>query len=181
MLPATPALAHTELSATSPAAKSTVRKPVTTVTLTFSGLIKTAGAEVMVTGPDGASYSDGNARQVDRKITQQVKPLPVGAVKVAWRTVSSDGHPMKGSFTFTNRAAPPAASPTPSAGPDSAPTTGAPATSVAAASSGPAVAPAAGSRDDENSGSAVGWVIAIAAVIVLAVFGGGLWWRRRAG
>lgn len=173
VLPAGPALAHTELTATSPAAKSTVRQPVGTVTLTFSGLVKKAGATVIVTGPDGTSYSEGDARQVDRTITQKVTPLPVGTIKVAWRAVAGDGHPMKGSFTFTNRAAP-AASPTPT--PPASPTP--PPTSAAPPSSAPAVVPAS---DADASGSAVGWVLGGVALVLLALVGGGLWWRRRAG
>ena len=85
VLPAAPALAHTELKSTSPAAESTVRKPVRACVLTFTGLIKQTGTTVIVRGPDGTSYSDGSARQLDNKITEKVtrsrsvrSPLPGG-------------------------------------------------------------------------------------------------------
>jgi methionine-rich copper-binding protein CopC len=113
--PATPASAHTKLSKAVPAAKATVTKPVETVTLTFSGLIKQAGTKVVVTGADGGSYQIEGARALDKTITQQVSPLGVGVITVAWQTVSGDGHKISGTYTFTNKYAPP--SPSPSAAP----------------------------------------------------------------
>ncbi|MFD0745902.1 copper resistance protein CopC [Phytohabitans flavus] len=107
VLPAAPASAHTELKSTVPAAKSTTTKPVAEVTLTFTGLIKKPGTTIVVTGPDKTSYSAGAAEVVDKTITQKVDALPVGAITVAWRTFAADGHPMEGSFTFTNQVAPP--------------------------------------------------------------------------
>jgi methionine-rich copper-binding protein CopC len=110
--PATPASAHTKLSKAVPPAKATVTKPVEAVTLTFSGLVKQAGSSVVVTGADGTGYAVDDARALDKTITQRVRPLGVGVITVAWRTVSGDGHKISGSYTFTNRyAAPPSPSP----------------------------------------------------------------------
>jgi hypothetical protein len=109
--PATPASAHTKLSKAVPAAKATVTKPVETVTLTFSGLIKQAGTKVVVTGADGGSYQIEDARALDKTITQRVSPLGVGVITVAWQTVSGDGHKISGKYTFTNRYASPSPSP----------------------------------------------------------------------
>jgi len=176
LVPAAPAAAHTELKSTVPAAKSTATKPVTEVKLIFTGLIKKPGTTVTVTGADKTSYSAGDAEVLDRTITQPVDALPVGAVTVAWRTVASDGHPMQGSFTFTNRAAPPtpSAEPSPSPSPVAEATTAAPPT---AQSSAPAVG-LAGDEED-SSGSGIVWWIVGAAVLLLAATGGLLWRRRR--
>ena len=39
---------------------------------------------------------------VDNHVTQDVKPdAPSGKYTVVWRVVSSDGHPIEGTFTFT--------------------------------------------------------------------------------
>jgi copper resistance protein C len=171
-LPAGPAQAHTELSRTTPAAKSTVTKPVTAVTLTFSGLVKKPGTTVAVTGPDKASYSDSAAEVLDKTITQKVKPLPVGTITVAWRTVASDGHPLQGSFTFTNRAAPP----TPSAEPT--PTADAVTTSAPATPAGQTPTPASAASDDDSS-TTIWWLAGAALILVLALLGGLLWRRRR--
>ncbi|GIF77242.1 copper resistance CopC family protein [Asanoa siamensis] len=171
-LPAAPAFAHTKLTGSTPAAKGTVSKPITELTLTFSGLIKKAGTTVVVSGPDKVSYSDGAAAAVDRTITQAVRPLPVGEITVRWRTVSSDGHPIQGSFTFTNKAAPPvAASPSPTAAATSSPAPAAAEPTVAAA------VPVSRTAAGEGS-SPLGWIIAAVAA-VLALGGGLVWWRRR--
>ncbi|WP_197946284.1 copper resistance CopC family protein [Phytohabitans suffuscus] len=172
VLPAAPASAHTELKSTAPAARSTTNDPVTEVTLTFTGLIKKPGTTVAVTGPDKTSYSAGDAEVLDETITQKVGALPVGAITVAWRTVASDGHPMQGSFTFTNRAAPPTPSAEPSPSPSVEPTTAAP---TGASAPSPTLAGQAG----EESSSGVVWVVVAAAVLALAALGGLLWRRRR--
>lgn len=171
VVPAVPAAAHTELKSTAPAAKSTVTKPVTEVTLTFTGLVKKPGTTVAVSGPDQTSYSAGDAEVLDRTITQKVDPLAVGLITVAWRTVAADGHPMQGSFTFTNRAAPP----TPSAEPS-------PSAEATVAATPPVTTPAAASPvSDEDTSSSTVWWIAGAAVLLIAGTGGLLWRRRKAG
>jgi methionine-rich copper-binding protein CopC len=171
VVPAAPAAAHTELKSTAPAAKSTVSKPVTEVTLTFTGLVKKPGTTVAVSGPDQTSYSAGDAEVLDRTITQKVDPLAVGLITVAWRTVAADGHPMQGSFTFTNRAAPP----TPSAEPS-------PSAEATVAAPPPVTTPAAASPvSDEDASSSTVWWLAGAAVLLIAGTGGLLWRRRKAG
>jgi methionine-rich copper-binding protein CopC len=170
--PAAPAQAHTGLQSTTPAANSGVTEPVTAVTLTFGGLIKKQGTTVAVTGPDKVAYSDADPQVLDKTITQNVKPLPVGAITVAWRTVAADGHPMQGSFTFTNNAAPPTptAEPTPAA--DARPT----ATTTTTAALTPA--PASSASDDGTS-PALWWAVAGGAALALALLGGLLLRRRR--
>lgn len=171
VVPAAPALAHTELKSTTPAAKSTATEPVTEVTLTFSGLIRKPGTTVTVTGPDKASYSAGDAQVLDRTITQKVDPLPVGAVTVEWRTTAADGHALRGSFTFTNEVAPP--TPTAEPSPTAAPATEArPPAAVSAA-------PAGQAGDEESGSSGVAWAVAAVAVLAVAALGGLLWRRRR--
>ncbi|MFY1692877.1 copper resistance CopC family protein [Plantactinospora sp. WMMB782] len=167
--PAGPAHAHTELSRTSPAAKSTVSKAVTAVTLTFSGLIKRPGTSVAVTGPDKVSYSDADAQVLDKTITQKVKALPVGTITVTWRTVSADGHTIKGTFTFTNRFAA-TAEPTPTTDPTP--------TAAAATPSAQSPAPAA-ATSDSGTPSALWWLVGVVGLLVLALLGGLLLRRRR--
>jgi methionine-rich copper-binding protein CopC len=171
-LPAAPAAAHTELTRAAPAAGSTATRPVATVTLTFSGLVKKAGSTVRVTGPDNVSYSDGAPSAVNRSVTQKVTPLPVGTINVTWRVLAADGHPIQGRFTFTNRAAPPA--------PTTAVTTAPPTTPAPAEGSTGTAAPVPASREagDDGSSPAAWWAMAAAATLALAL-AGGLFWRRR--
>ncbi|WP_426513915.1 copper resistance CopC family protein [Dactylosporangium sp. McL0621] len=101
LAPAAPAFAHSRLVASDPADGAAVRAPLSAVALTFSDGVKQQFSTVVVTGPDGASYVDGSARVADRTLTQPLRPLPNGAVRVTWRTVSADGHPIEGQFSFT--------------------------------------------------------------------------------
>jgi methionine-rich copper-binding protein CopC len=171
LVPAAPAAAHTELKSSMPAANSTTTEPVTEVKLTFTGVVRRPGTTVVVTGADQISYSVGAAEVLDRTITQKVGALPVGAITVVWRTVALDGHPVQGTFTFTNRAAPP----TPSTG--SSPTAGPPAAATPQPST--SISPVQLSRaSDEASWSVLWWVTGGAVALVLALLGGLLWRRR---
>ena len=123
---------------------------------------------VVITGPDTASYSDGPPRSADNTVQQAVKPLPVGAIRVAWRTVSADGHTIQGEYTFTNAFAP--LSPTPS--PSLPPSTAAPTTAAAAP---PTTTPVSG----DDGGSPMVWWLVGAVVVLALCAGGGFWLRRR--
>ncbi|MGN9909848.1 copper resistance CopC family protein [Phytohabitans sp. LJ34] len=176
VVPAAPAAAHTELKSTVPAAKSTTTKPVTEVTLTFTGLVKKPGTTVAVTGPDKTSHSAGAAEVLDKTITQKVDGLAVGVITVTWRTTAADGHPMQGSFTFTNRAAAPSPSPSALPTPSAEATTAAP----PPAATLPSPTPVAQAGDDDSSSSTVWWIVG-AAVLLLAAIAGMVLRRRRTG
>ncbi|GGM77154.1 copper resistance protein CopC [Dactylosporangium sucinum] len=156
LAPAQPAWAHAKLLRTDPADGATVTAPVAAVTFTFNEMVQQRFSTVVVTGADGASYSDGAPRSVDKTLTQPLKPLPGGAVRVAWRTVSADGHPIEGQFTFTNAAAAPSSAAPPPSTPGAAPAT-----------------------VDSVGGRAWGVAGAVVLVVVLLLAGGALWWRRR--
>ncbi|MET7400977.1 copper resistance CopC family protein [Dactylosporangium sp. NPDC005572] len=162
LVPAQPAWAHAKLLTTDPADGATVGAPLAAVTFTFNEMVKQQFSTVVVTGADGASYSDGAPTSVDKTLTQPVKPLPNGAVRVAWRTVSVDGHPIEGQFTFTSAAAPTSGAPSPT--PTSAPAT---------------VAADPASGDDDSGRSGVVWLVLGGVAVVLVLAGGAVWWRRR--
>ncbi|MET7401918.1 copper resistance CopC family protein [Dactylosporangium sp. NPDC005572] len=164
---AAPASAHSTLVRSDPAKGATVTAPVATVTLTFNEMVKQSRTTVTVTGPDGASYSDGAARVVDKNVLQAVRALPPGAITVAWSTVSADGDAISGTFAFTNAAPAPSLSPSPSPSPS------APASPTAAPTS--AAAPVPTSAD--GSGAAAWWIAGAAVLVVL--LGGGFFWSRR--
>lgn len=99
-----PANAHDELVSQSPAQGETVSAGVIDIRLEFSGpplaLEDGSGNEIFVTGPNGAiKYAgclpiEGNFGVLTADLDQ------VGTHTVAWRVVSSDGHPISGEFTF---------------------------------------------------------------------------------
>jgi methionine-rich copper-binding protein CopC len=170
-VPASPAWAHAQLLRTSPAGEATVTDPVTTVTLTFNEPVKQQSTTVVVSTSDGSSHSDGPARVTDTTVTQAVRPLPAGPVRVTWRTVSTDGDPIQGEFGFTVA---PTAVPA-SAAPSSAPSSTSPAQPTdPATATHPQAAP-------KPTGSSVPWMpLSIGGGALVLVLGAvTLLWRRR--
>jgi len=98
-----PANAHDQLVDQSPADGELVTAGVVSIELTFnSELLSLAGtgAEILVTGPDGDPMHPGCAVVDQRRALLDVDLDQPGEYKVAWRVVSSDGHPITGSFGF---------------------------------------------------------------------------------
>ena len=99
---ASPALAHDVLVGTDPADGAVLDVAPPAVVLTFAAEQAGVGAEVVVTGPDGASWSAGAAVVDGTTVTQPLAAgMPDGAYAVAWRSVAQDGHPVTGAFGFT--------------------------------------------------------------------------------
>jgi methionine-rich copper-binding protein CopC len=163
ILTSTPAWAHTELVATDPAEGATVSAAVSTVTLTFAEPVSQQQTSIDVIGPDGTNFSTGTPRSVDAKVSQDVKPLPTGAIRVLWKTVAADGDPEQGEFSFANAFTAPTPAPT---------TTTATPTPAATPSASAAAAPA-----DEGRG-ALPWILA-GAVVVIAAIAGVVYFRRQ--
>lgn len=118
MVPAAAAQAHDVLESTDPADGSTVRTVPTKIGLTFDHTPIAMGSVVRVEDATGADQADGPVSIVDNHVTQAVKTdAPEGKYKVVWRVVSSDGHPIEGTFTFAADAASTPGTATPAAAP----------------------------------------------------------------
>ena len=99
-----PALAHDEVVSKSPTDGEVVSAGVIEIRLEFSGvpisLEDGSGNEIEVTGPTGEiAYSgclpiEGNFGILPIDLDES------GSHSVSWRAVSSDGHPISGSFSF---------------------------------------------------------------------------------
>ncbi|MFI6786536.1 copper resistance protein CopC [Nonomuraea sp. NPDC050383] len=136
-----PALAHDSLKSSDPAKGSTV-KTVEQVKLVFSARVRMPF--VIVRGADGAQHQAGAAEADGPAVIQRLKEtLADGAYTIAYRVVSSDGHPIEGEIPFTVKGAPKpeaqasetaAAQPvaTPSQPPSAAPASSAPAAAATA-------------------------------------------------
>lgn len=97
-----PAQAHDSLESSNPANGSTVSTLPAKIELTFDHTPIAINSIVRVEDPSGTDQADGPVEIVDNQVSQAVKPgAPQGQYKVVWRVVSSDGHPIDGTFTFT--------------------------------------------------------------------------------
>jgi hypothetical protein len=96
------ASAHDALLGATPADGTSVATAPASIELEFSGVVQELGAEIVVSGPDGAAVSQGDPQVVDTTLTQPLAPdLPAGTYSVAWRVTSADGHPISGTTSFT--------------------------------------------------------------------------------
>ncbi|RJL32541.1 copper resistance CopC family protein [Bailinhaonella thermotolerans] len=160
------ALAHDRLKSSNPAKDASVEK-VEKVELVFSNTVRLP--TVIVSDADGKRFESGPAETDKETVTQALNgALPPGKYKIAYRVVSSDGHPIEGVIPFTvmgiaggplpgsSDSASPAASPTPedSQAPSAAPS--APASTPAPAPTATAT-PAAG-KSSAGSGLTWWWV-----------------------
>ena len=97
---ASPALAHTRLVSSDPQPGTTVDHPVAGIMLSFTDPLLDGYATITVTGPDGQASAAGPAQISGRSVTQPVGALASGNYRVGWRVVSTDGHPVEGTFMF---------------------------------------------------------------------------------
>lgn len=170
---ARPAAAHDALAGSTPAAGETVTTALTTVAVAFTEapLADFASAIALkVTDPTGATVTTGAPTAEGTSLTVPVTIARTGVHTVAWQSVSRDGHPVSGTFTFTY------AGPLPTAQPETT-NTPSPARTAAAsdAASTTAEPPSAGShRGIEFAPAAL--VIGIPLVLVM---GAVIWLTRR--
>ena len=105
VLPATPALAHAELKSAVPAAGATVATAPDSIMILFSESIEAKFSGIVLTGADKATFKTGAAavegKGHDMLVVPIVEPLKAGLYTVSWHNLSSDGHKLKGSFSFT--------------------------------------------------------------------------------
>lgn len=100
---ATPALAHADLKSSAPADDAVVTAP-TELELGFSEVLNLAFSGIKVTGPDDAivetakpeAIGDGTAMTVG--LPAQLAP---GVYVVEWNVLSTDGHKLNGTYSFT--------------------------------------------------------------------------------
>ncbi|TFU34142.1 copper resistance protein CopC [Microbacterium paludicola] len=100
-----PASAHDRLLTSDPSDGSTVQSMPDEITLTFDAAVQSITENdtyINVLAPSGENLSTG-AESIDGAIIrQQLSPATeAGAYTVEWRAVSSDSHPISGTYTFT--------------------------------------------------------------------------------
>jgi methionine-rich copper-binding protein CopC len=115
---ATPASAHTALKSSSPADGATLTAAPESVRLAFTG--KPSSADLAVTLDNEIVPLAGPVRVDGSEVVAQVSLPGPGTYTVAYRIVSSDGHPVQGTTRFTVAGAAGGASASPAA--EAAPT-----------------------------------------------------------
>ncbi|MBC7632342.1 copper resistance CopC family protein [Aeromicrobium sp.] len=98
-----PASAHASLVGSDPADGSSRATAPSTIVLTFNENIGDP-AFVVVTAPDGTKVSTSKVKAVDRTVTATVADIDKkGRYSASYRVVSTDGHPVEGTFSYTVR------------------------------------------------------------------------------
>lgn len=112
LLAPVPAQAHNELRASNPAKGAKLATAPVEVTLDFAERLDPRFTTVAVTDTAGAAVADGKPRVDGVRAVQRLRQgLLAGDYTVAYRVVSVDGHPVRGSHTFTVTAPPPTTAP----------------------------------------------------------------------
>ncbi|WP_433531110.1 copper resistance protein CopC [Micromonospora sp. CA-263727] len=147
--PASPAYAHNVLRKATPAQDAKLTAPPTKITLDFLQKLNPKFTTITLSDATEQKVTTGEPEVSGTKGTVTIDaPLANGTYTVAYRVVSTDGHPVQGSYKFTVADPDASAAPTasaevtePSSTPPAAPTT-------AAASTAPASPVASDSTDD---------------------------------
>jgi len=93
---------HNELIGTDPPYGAQLAAGPARVTLIFDLPAQRGFSTVIVTGPDANQWQAGPATEDGAMVSAPVRPLgPDGEYTVAWRILSADGHPVRGTFPFT--------------------------------------------------------------------------------
>jgi copper resistance protein C len=107
---ASPAVFHTKLIKSEPAANDTLTAAPRRLILWFSEKIELKISSVKLTGAKGKVIPIGalaHAGAADSSVVVPVTAaLAAGSYTVTWRTASDDGHPVTGTFNFVVRERP---------------------------------------------------------------------------
>ena len=97
-----PAQAHDTLLESDPADGATLETSPEAITLTFSADILDVSPLVRITDENGEQLAEITP-SIDGPVATATleEPLPAGISTVQWRVVSSDGHPIEGTFEVT--------------------------------------------------------------------------------
>jgi copper resistance protein C len=102
LLPGTPAWAHTALVSADPTRNATLSKAPTAVTLTFSQELNPDFTTIVLSDTAARRIPASPPAVNDAKGTITIgQPLANGVYTVAYRVVSTDGHTVQDSYTFT--------------------------------------------------------------------------------
>jgi len=95
------AFAHDQIIEQMPNENEVLEAAPSEITLEFTGELMDITQLAMVVDADGTDWVSGPMKVTQRTAVQPLLPdMPEGSYQVRWRVVSSDGHPISGSFEF---------------------------------------------------------------------------------
>lgn len=158
-----PAWAHDTLVASNPRDGAVLDRAPSAIVLQFDQPVGRRFGRVVVSGPDGATYQDGQLQVSGSTVRQHLRALgPAGTYRIAWRVVSADGHPVSDTLAFRLRSAGPGAGTTPGTTSSTTPSATASATSTAAAG------------DAGSGGSGPPWTPIVLVVVLVGLLAAGI-------
>jgi copper transport protein len=93
---------HLALKRSEPASGSRLASPPTRIWLWFTERPELAMSRLKVTGPSGAVALEPPVADTGFSVRSSLRQtLPPGAYRVEWKSASSDGHPIRGEFSFS--------------------------------------------------------------------------------
>lgn len=101
---AVPALAHSYLVRSIPAAKERLAQPPARIQLRFGGGVEPKYSTISLTDRAGRVLAVGAEAIAPHELALDVPKLEPGQYEVRWRVLSVDGHIVEGRFTFTLQA-----------------------------------------------------------------------------
>jgi methionine-rich copper-binding protein CopC len=159
IIPSQAAFAHAELETSNPEANSVVSAAPGVVSLTFGEKLmvmagEDAANQVQVTDASNARVDNGDYQVTGEVLTVSLKPdLADDTYTVTYRVVSEDGHPIEGVYEFTVNGMARSLEATPMAVDDEG-------------SPSPMLYQVGAEDESGNDGSAIGWSVAVGAVII---------------
>ena len=178
LMAAPAALAHDELVSSTPADGTVLEEAPAELELVFSSELMDIGNKVIVADAAGTDLVESEPVLNRETLVQALPALENGTYQVNWRAVSSDGHPITGTFSFTVDA------PVPTDAETSAPA-GAPTESASAsATAEPTAESSDAAATEESVASHVPWALggaAVGAIVALAVWAAVAQLKKRRG
>lgn len=166
-----PAQAHDSLLTSDPEDGAVLETSPESITLTYSADVLEVSPLVRVTDEAGEQIAELTPSVDGATVTAELpEPLAAGEYTVQWRVVSSDGHPIEGTFAITVEQGP--AAPSDGGGEDAAASdAGGTASEDATAEEGPSAEatsePAAAEETEDGSGTSMPLLLGVLGVIVV--------------
>lgn len=181
VLGGTTASAHDTVLGTAPGDGETLTTAPTQVSVELSAVPQAIGSRMLVTSSDGTVLFDGEPTITDRVASVELPAVANDGYTVAWRLVSSDGHPIDGTFGFVvddPAAVAPTEDPTMETQVETDAATDAETTAAATdespADASPSTTDAAAASDEDSSGTSwlpvAGVVVVVAGLVLLVLF-----------